>query len=92
MKRLRFPVAIWRDKDGGHTYAFPLGAKDPYGHDVYPLLNNQAWEYRGTLPQGMPVTNIKKGNEHRVSCSLAGSVVYTGDWAIEDDDASSSKA
>jgi hypothetical protein len=84
MKRLKFPVAIWAHKDEARYYAFPLGAKDRWGADVVPLIDDATWEYKGTLPDGLLVTDVENDDGNRVRCRLGGKLVYTADWALKD--------
>ena len=86
-KSLKFPVAVWSNKDERRYYAFPLGAKDVLGDTIYPAIDNLTWEYRGTLPQGTPVQDVRPDRGDRVTCTLGGVKVYTAKWAITESEA-----
>lgn len=78
-----YDLAIWHHLVDGETYAFPIGAKDIFGDVIQPKLNSVDWTYKGTLPKGMDVADVKPVKGNRVRCTLAGaSGVNTADWAI----------
>jgi hypothetical protein len=77
-----YDLAIWHHAVDGETYAFPIGAKDVWGDVIYPKLNSAEWDYKGTLPKGMPITNVKVVQGHRVKVTIAGANgINTADWA-----------
>lgn len=84
MIKLKYAVAVWHRSEGSTTYAFPIGAKDEFGEEMYPLINEATWQYKGTLPRGMPVSDINKIEGNKIKCKVAGCEVYTADWALEE--------
>lgn len=81
--KTKYDLAIWHSLGDGETYAFPLGATDVWGDAIYPALNDQTWSYKGTMPKGCPVADLKVVTGNRVRCKLNGASVNTANWAIE---------
>lgn len=82
--KTKYDLAVWHHGTDGETYAFPIGAKDTLGDEIFPKLNSAEWTYQGTLPKGMEVTNVKPVTGNRVKCSLGGANgINTADWAYE---------
>lgn len=80
--KTKYDMAIWHHAADGETYAFPLGAPDADGNEIFPALNSLEWVYKGTLPKGMEVTNVRAVKGHRVKCTLGGANgMNTADWA-----------
>ena len=84
-KKLKYPVAVWYNSEEGQYYGFPLGAKDPWGGDVVPKIDWQTWEFKGVIPAGLPVDDVKPDHDHRVKVSVSNIRFVTGDWALVDD-------
>jgi hypothetical protein len=82
--KTKYDLAIWHNSEEGETYAFPIGTTDSWSGTVYPALNNAAWTYKGTMPKGCPVADVKPVAGRRVRCKLNGSAVSTADWVLED--------
>jgi hypothetical protein len=93
--RTTYDLAIWHHVSDGETYAFPLGAKDYFLPDAdmqaalgkrppvpYPQINSTQWQFKGTLPKGMAVTNVETGPHNIVRCTIAGARMRTADWAL----------
>jgi hypothetical protein len=92
--RTKYPVAIWQNADDRPrhaplgTYAFPIGAEDPWGGKIMPMLDDTvAWRFVCVLPAGAPAADVRHVEGHRVECKLAGKTVFTGDWALEEAEA-----
>lgn len=88
-RKLKYPVAIWHHLDGSTTYAFPLGPVEfPWGAEqAFPVLNVLDWEFKGTLPAGMTVTNVASPDKAKLNVvrgTLAGAQVYMPLWALEE--------
>jgi hypothetical protein len=82
MKRLKYPVGVWYNSEDQKFYAFPIGATDPWGGEVVPLIDYVTWEFKGVFPAGIEVKNVTTDTGDRVTCEFAGKKVYTGNWAI----------
>ena len=77
-----YDVAVWHDATDGETYAFPIGTRDTFRDVAFPKLGDVSWTYRGTLPRGASVSDVKPVQGDRVRCTLAGAKgVNTANWA-----------
>lgn len=81
--KTKYDLAVWHNSEEPSTSAFPIGAKDAWGDEIFPLLDERTWTYKGTMPRGCPVTDIKRLEGNKVQCKLGGTTVFTADWAIE---------
>jgi hypothetical protein len=82
--KTKYDLAIWQNMNDGETYAFPLGAIDSWGEVAYPALNDITWIYKGTLPKGVLIADMKRVTGNRIRCTLAGAKgVNTADWALD---------
>lgn len=77
-------VAVWHHVDDGKTYAFPLTKSGvAFGNHEFPeppALNRTDWQYKGTLPAGMPLSDVAKRGD-MYTCKVAGASVITH-WTV----------
>jgi hypothetical protein len=83
MQTLNYAVAVWFDRRGGDYYAFPIGAKDSWGQDIIPEIDQEHWSFKFVIPQGTPATEVKPDNGDRVRCNIAGCSMFTGAWVLK---------
>jgi hypothetical protein len=82
MQRTKYPLSVWVQKDDAKTYAFAIGEPDILGDEVFPKLDDRAWEFVAALPAGMEVTEVrpddvaKAKNDTRVRCKIANRAMY----------------
>ncbi len=86
-RQTRYAVAVWcaESENPPAFYAFPLGALLPWDDVPMPMLKDPSWSEHGTLPKGMAVTEEQaKPGTTKVACKIAGVLMFTADWNIEE--------
>jgi hypothetical protein len=84
--RFKHSAAVWRNKETGTTFAFPLVYENDWGVEgAYPLIDEQTWEFRGVLPAATSVGPPRVEQGHRVSVVLGATRLHTADWNLVSD-------
>lgn len=77
---LQSAVAVWRNKEAGQTYGYPLAK--PWVGATYPKLLTKDWEFLGVMPAGTPISDVTPQNENDVGCKVNGTNMLTSNTVV----------